>query len=82
MLVGHSKGNLRMLRPSIVPAGLDPDNLPERGGIDVATDLVAGAPRRWRDIWSAWHSVTAVSGILPVATPIRIITKKYKDSVR
>ena len=25
-----------MLRPSIVAAGLDPDHLPERGGIDVA----------------------------------------------
>ena len=26
-----------MLRPSIVAAGLDPDHLPERGGIDVAS---------------------------------------------
>jgi nitronate monooxygenase len=30
-----------MLRPSIVAAGLDPDALPERGGIDVAKDIRA-----------------------------------------
>jgi nitronate monooxygenase len=46
-----------MLRPPIVAAGLDSDNLPERGGIGVAKDIATGQPRRWRDIWSAGHSV-------------------------
>jgi nitronate monooxygenase len=60
-----------MLRPSIVAAELDPDALPERGAIDIAKDIDVGAreqrPERWRDIWSAGHSVSAVSKILPVA---------------
>ena len=55
-----------MLRPSIVAAGLDPENLPERGGIDVAKDLTADQPRRWRDIWSAGHSVSSVTDIVSV----------------
>ncbi|MFL5285482.1 MAG: nitronate monooxygenase, partial [Rhodopila sp.] len=71
-----------MLRPSILAAGLDPDALPEHGGIDVATDLAADRPWRWRDIWSAGHSVSAVSNILPVATLIHAITAEYQATIR
>lgn len=60
-----------MLRPSIVAAGLDPDGLPERGGIEIGKDIDVGArekrPVRWRDIWSAGHSASGVSAVLPVA---------------
>jgi nitronate monooxygenase len=66
-----------MLRPSILRAGLDPDDLPERGGIDVAKDLAAGRPRRWRDIWSAGHSVSSVSEILPVARLVETLEAEY-----
>jgi nitronate monooxygenase len=59
-----------MLRPSISAAGLDPDNLPQRGAIDIASDIDIGArerrPERWRDIWSAGHSTSGVTGVLPV----------------
>jgi nitronate monooxygenase len=59
-----------MLRPSIEAAGLDPDNLPERGAIDIAKDIDVDArenqPKRWRDIWSAGHSTSGVTGVLPV----------------
>ena len=66
-----------MLRPSILAAGLDPDDLPERGGIDVAKDLNADRPRRWRDIWSAGHSVSLVEGIVPVGALIDTIAGEY-----
>jgi nitronate monooxygenase len=59
-----------MLRPSIEAAGLDPDNLPERGAIDIAADIDIGArenrPARWRDIWSAGQSTSGVTAVLPV----------------
>src|SRR5215468_4638969 len=52
-----------MLRPSITAAGLDPDNLPVRGAIDVSKDINAAErakshaegpdAKRWKDIWSA-----------------------------
>ena len=59
-----------MLRPSIDAAGLDPDDLPQRGAIDIGKDIDIGArenrPARWRDIWSAGHSTSGVTGVLPV----------------
>jgi nitronate monooxygenase len=59
-----------MLRPSIEAAGLDPDNLPERGAIDIGKDIDVDArenqPKRWRDIWSAGHSTSGVTAVLPV----------------
>ncbi len=59
-----------MLIPSIQAAGLDPQNLPERGAIDIAKDISvegrANRPQRWRDIWSAGHSSSGVGAILSV----------------
>jgi nitronate monooxygenase len=59
-----------MLRPSIEAAGLDPDNLPLRGAIDIGKDIDIGTrearPKRWKDIWSAGHSVSGVSKVLSV----------------
>jgi nitronate monooxygenase len=71
-----------MLRPSIVAAGLDPDALPERGAIDIAKDIDVGAreqrPERWRDIWSAGHSVSGVTKILPVAELIEQTLSEFR----
>jgi nitronate monooxygenase len=59
-----------MLRSSISVAGLDPDDRPERGAIDIGKDIDVGAresnPRRWRYIWSAGHSASGVTGVLSV----------------
>ncbi|MGY4476138.1 hypothetical protein ACVILL_003552 [Bradyrhizobium sp. USDA 3364] len=59
-----------MLRPSIAAAGLDPDDLPARGAIDIGKDIDIGAresrPKRWRDIWSGGHSTSGVTGVLAV----------------
>jgi nitronate monooxygenase len=59
-----------MLRPSIIAAGLDPDDLPQRGAIDIGEDIDIGArenrPARWRDIWSAGHSTSGVTEVMSV----------------
>ena len=71
-----------MLRPSIVAAGLDPDSLPERGGIDISKDIDVGAqdsrPTRWRDIWSAGHSTSGVLQVSSAADLIRQILAEYQ----
>ena len=71
-----------MLRPSIVAAGLDPDSLPERGGVDIGKDIDVGAqdsrPTRWRDIWSAGHSTSGVLEVSSVADLIRQILAEYQ----
>ena len=78
-----------MLRQSIVAAGLDPDNLPQRGAIDIAADISIEArerqPKRWRDIWSAGHSASGVEAILPVAELVVRTEQEYRaaaDSAR
>jgi nitronate monooxygenase len=66
-----------MLRPSIVVAGLDPDALPERGGLDIEKDISTTAPRRWKDIWSAGHSVSLVSGVVSVSSLVDTVAAEY-----
>jgi nitronate monooxygenase len=71
-----------MLRPSIEAAGLDPDNLPERGAIDIAKDINASArdkpdAKRWKDIWSAGHSVSGVADIPSVAELVERTAAEY-----
>ena len=71
-----------MLRPSIEAAGLDPDDLPARGAIDIGKDIDIGAresrPRRWRDIWSAGHSTSGVTDILSVDEMIARTSAEYR----
>ena len=72
-----------MLRPSTVAAGLDPTALPDAADFDVRGSLVgdaAGAPQRWRDIWSAGHSVSGVDTVLPVAELVARLHHEYEEA--
>jgi nitronate monooxygenase len=71
-----------MLRPSIVAAGLDPGRLPSRReSVDVSRDIDPDSPdspfRRWKDIWSAGHSVSGVTTIGSVAQLVEQIAAEY-----
>jgi len=66
------------LRPSIVAAGLDPEALPARGMIDVSTDInPEKRPRRWKDTWSAGHSVSGVRAVPTVAELVAELRAEY-----
>lgn len=71
-----------MLRPSISAAGLDPDDLPQRGAIDIGKDIDIGArenqPKRWKDIWSAGHSTSGVTGVLSVDEMVARTVEEYR----
>src|SRR5882757_6964866 len=72
-----------MLRPSIEAAGLDPDNLPVRGAIDIAKDINAAErerpdAKRWKDIWSAGHSVSGVADVPSVADLVERTAREYE----
>ncbi len=73
-----------MLRPSIIAAGLDPDNLAPRGAIDIAKDISiegrANRPERWRDIWSAGHSVSGVAEVCDVADLVAQTRNEYESA--
>ena len=71
-----------MLRPSIAAAGLDPEDLPARGAIDIAKDINAAErdkpdARRWKDIWSAGHSVSGVADVPSVAELVKRTAAEY-----
>jgi nitronate monooxygenase len=73
-----------MLRPSIVAAGLDPDNLPPRGAIEIGKDIDISAresrPKLWRDIWSGGHSTSGVTGILSVDDLVAQTAAEYRGA--
>ncbi len=66
------------LRPSIIAAGLDPDNLPtsEASRMDVgATDAKA-----WRDIWGCGQGIGAIGATVPTAALVARLAKEYEDA--
>lgn len=73
-----------MLRPSIEAAGLDPDNLPARGAIDIGKDIDVGArenrPKRWRDVWSGGHSASGVTDVLAVDDLVARTAVEYESA--
>ena len=73
-----------MLRPSIEAAGLDPDDLPQRGAIDIGKDIDIGAresrPKRWKDIWSAGHSVSGVTELLSVDELVARTSAEFREA--
>ncbi|WP_207951283.1 nitronate monooxygenase family protein [Cupriavidus sp. L7L] len=76
-----------MLRPSVEAAGLDPDQLDETVTFDEArVRFGAGTshdkPKRWRDIWSAGHSVSGVTGIHDVAELVAATEAEYEAARR
>lgn len=71
-----------MLKPSIAAAGLDPDDLPARGAIDIGKDIDVTArenrPKRWRDIWSGGHSTSGVTDVPDVDDLVARTLAEYR----
>src|SRR3954465_11778307 len=72
-----------MLKPSIVAAGLDPDDLPARGAIDIGKDIDVDArenrPKRWRDIWSGGHATSGVTDVMAVDDLVARTLAEYRE---
>lgn len=68
------------LRPSLVAAGLDPDNLPEtpKRGYDTSDNR----PKRWKDLWAAGQGIDASKAIEPVEAIVRQLETEYRDALR
>lgn len=74
-----------MLRPSIIAAGLDPASLPTRVSAEEAAknfshEALRPGPRRYKDIWSAGHSVLGVARIHSAAELIEQTWLEYQDA--
>ena len=71
-----------MLRPSIVAAGLDPDNLDESMNAERSREMYGGGaridgPRRWTGIRSAGHSVSGVRAVQSVRDLVEQTLAEY-----
>ena len=71
-----------MLVPSIRRAGLDPAHLPPPPQVDVSRDIRPDSSespfRRWKDLWSAGHSVSGVRRIGTVAEIVDELAADYE----
>lgn len=66
------------LRPSIVAAGLDPDNLPK--GDYSTMNFGSGGnteAKAWRDIWGSGQGIGAVKAVLPAAELVARLKREY-----
>lgn len=69
------------LRPSIVAAGLDPDNLPvsESRKMDFGSGG-ASSKKVWRDIWGCGQGIGAVKRVEPVAAFVDHLVREYAEA--
>jgi nitronate monooxygenase len=69
------------LRPSIVAAGLDPDNLPASDPSKMNFGSGGGSAKKaWRDIWGCGQGIGAVKRVEPVATFVDRLAREYAEA--
>jgi nitronate monooxygenase len=66
------------LRPSVVAAGIDPDNLPTNVKMDFGAEHEA---RVWRDVWSAGQGVGDIHDIPSTADLCARLTREYHQAL-
>jgi nitronate monooxygenase len=64
------------MRQSITAAGLDPDNLPPHGGMDMNAEK-----RAWKNVWSAGHGVGSVADVPTTASLCRQLAESYRATM-
>lgn len=64
------------LRPSMLAMGLDPDNLPTHGSLDMANEAKA-----WKTIWSAGQGVGAITDLPPAAELCERLIEEYRSAM-
>jgi nitronate monooxygenase len=64
------------LRPSIIAAGLDPDNLPQSDASKM-NFAGSGAAKAWKDIWGCGQGIGAVKAVLPAQELVARLRREY-----
>jgi nitronate monooxygenase len=66
------------LKPSLVAAGLDPDNLPQSDPSSMS--FASGSNKAWRDIWGSGQGIGAVREVLPAAALVDRLAREYAQA--
>lgn len=72
--------NAYYLRPSIVAAGLDPDNLEGKARMDLSGSETR--VKAWKDIWSAGQGVGTIHQVEPMADIVERMAQEYTAAKR
>ncbi|MFS8143731.1 NAD(P)H-dependent flavin oxidoreductase [Rhizobium sp. BR 249] len=66
------------LKPSIVAAGMDPDNLPAADPSKMDFEQATGGAKAWKDIWGSGQGISAIKAVEPVANLVDRLEAEYK----
>ncbi|MGR9223426.1 NAD(P)H-dependent flavin oxidoreductase [Rhizobium leguminosarum] len=66
------------LKPSIVAAGMDPDNLPLADVSKMDFEQAVGGAKVWKDIWGSGQGISAVKAVEPVAKLVDRLEDEYR----
>jgi nitronate monooxygenase len=70
------------LKPSVVAAGLDPDNLPESDPSKMDFGSGSSKAKAWRDVWGSGQGIGAVKGIVGAADLVARLQAEYEAARR
>ncbi len=65
------------LKPSIIAAGMDADNLPEADKSKMDFGAATSGAKAWKDIWGAGQGIGAVKSIEPIAKIVDRLESEY-----
>ena len=69
------------LKPSIIAAGLDPDNLPEADPSTMSFGGGEGSKKKaWKDIWGSGQGIGAVKQVLPARELVGRLEREYVEA--
>jgi nitronate monooxygenase len=92
MIVGHGAEDIvysslftgvhgNYLRPSIVAAGLDPNNLPESDPSKMNFGSGGNTKAKaWKDIWGSGQGIGLVKGVVPAAELVGRLVREYREA--
>lgn len=66
------------LKPSILAAGLDPDNLPLADVSKMDFEQAVGGAKAWKDIWGSGQGISAIKAVEPVAKLVDRLEAEYR----
>ncbi|EJZ22341.1 nitronate monooxygenase family protein [Rhizobium sp. Pop5] len=66
------------LKPSIIAAGMDPDNLPAADPSKMDFEQATGGAKAWKDIWGSGQGIGAIKAVEPVAKLVDRLEAEYK----
>ncbi|TBZ19535.1 NAD(P)H-dependent flavin oxidoreductase [Rhizobium leguminosarum] len=66
------------LKPSIVAAGMDPDNLPLADVSKMDFEQAVGGAKAWKDIWGSGQGISAIKAVEPVANLVDRLEAEYQ----